>query len=388
MTQVRDPYDLVGERRLQEHHAAITAFWEGFVARADDLDRGFSSGGGGALPVEVMAELQAVSPDLMWEFGPSDRGHDLCITAEWRDALRPLARAVLSMAPDLPRWTFSEARTPEAWEAFDGVYETRFNGPRNVSRIDVAPGEENRVALTAHGAAGGEALCSEALALATLALGEAVDRDWIGAVDGVRTGGGLRRLFRKPEDAVFDPAGFAQAFEKAMAKIRSTLPSRPLSASSIMEGEVSLIQPNGVHPDCPRHDLVTFVTPSMAYAMAALKTASFCSANHSRHGEWFFTLEIPRSDAAPFDEVTERGAVEERVFEVLSRDGCGGLAASGHGTDTVYVDCASPRPEEAAQRLANAFRDAPWFGDAGLRFLDAGLSGERFALPGFLGPMH
>ena len=77
---------------------AIRDFWSGFAQNADAIDAAFSSGANDilALSRDVMAPLGDIAPELMWEFGPSDRGHSLCITPEWRSALRPLARTVVA----------------------------------------------------------------------------------------------------------------------------------------------------------------------------------------------------------------------------------------------------------------------------------------------------
>ncbi|MHA3914147.1 hypothetical protein [Halovulum sp. GXIMD14793] len=101
-----DPYDFAATMLPQDQHDAIAAFWEAFAAGADTLDHAFESRDGDLVSqsVGVMDALKAVSENLMWEFGPSDRGHALCVTAEWRSELRALARLVIRMAPDLPRW--------------------------------------------------------------------------------------------------------------------------------------------------------------------------------------------------------------------------------------------------------------------------------------------
>ncbi|GEM_PF-6435225 len=100
-----DPYDYVASLIGEETRAKIATFWRVFASKTDAIEDMFSYPDGGQLDiVEIMQALVPVSPDLMWEFGPSDRGSRLCVTAELRDELRSLARLVRQIAPDLPRW--------------------------------------------------------------------------------------------------------------------------------------------------------------------------------------------------------------------------------------------------------------------------------------------
>ena len=91
-----DPYDVVATRLLTAKADPIHRFWEGFRDNADELDGLFSTGEGNLARVsEIMAPLGDIAPDLMWEFGPSEKGHNICITAEWRHELRALDRGVV-----------------------------------------------------------------------------------------------------------------------------------------------------------------------------------------------------------------------------------------------------------------------------------------------------
>ena len=186
MSGLRTPYDVAGERMLAGKLDAIRDFWSGFAQNADAIDAAFSSGANDilALSRDVMAPLGDIAPELMWEFGPSDRGHSLCITPEWRSALRPLARTVVAMAPDLPRWRFLTARTDNSAEMFAQNFQARFDVPITLERIEVAPGVDRKVQMTGVGTGSAEALGNQVLAIGTYLLGEEMDWAWFGRVGG------------------------------------------------------------------------------------------------------------------------------------------------------------------------------------------------------------
>src|SRR5262249_26132051 len=64
--------------------ARIDAWWDEFRARTGDLDAVFGKQKEWDLPEWMARHLQAVDPDLMWEYGPAVRGdgHRLVITPE------------------------------------------------------------------------------------------------------------------------------------------------------------------------------------------------------------------------------------------------------------------------------------------------------------------
>src|SRR5262245_44721576 len=95
-----DPADRAEARRRNRIVKKIDAWWEEFVSRADDCDALFRQRKRWNLPAWMHEHLGAVSPHLMWEFGPGEPdGHCLVITTEHRHELRPLGEAVLSRAP-------------------------------------------------------------------------------------------------------------------------------------------------------------------------------------------------------------------------------------------------------------------------------------------------
>lgn len=372
-----DPYDLVATEGCAGHATAIARFWQQFTAAADALDRGFSAGEvAGSL--DVMAELQAVHPDLMWEFGPSDRGHALCITAEWRDALRPLARAVLAAAPDLPRWRFSDARGAAGAAGVAELFEARAQEPLQINAMQAVAGRDGRIGLDVMGHGAEDRLSVQAQVLAEIVLGEAACRDWVGQVT-LRSGPGLlaRLSGRRP---VFDAATFVAGFAAVRAQMRDALPG-PLAQHDPDAGPIGLLRMKAMREGSGRPDLVTFSTASDTYATAALDGRGFASCNHSRHGEFFAFLRVPHDGTPPLaTDVGARAEIEAALHRVLSQAGIGGLVAAGHGTAAVYLDFGMTDLRRGLELLARSFAPRPWAQRATIHFLEAGLSAMPISL--------
>ncbi|MEL6838604.1 MAG: hypothetical protein AAFP85_04890 [Pseudomonadota bacterium] len=377
MANQTDPYSFAAGRLPTETRQAIRAFWSHFQDHADALDQCFRSNMTDMTtdPTDVMGALAAVSPDLMWEFGPSDRGHALTITAEWKDANRPLARAVCMMAPNLPRWRLYEVRSVEA-DNIDAAeyFAARFREPLVLTGIDTAVGRTGRIDLVAHGPAKADTLEDHAIKIATSILGEEVERDWLGFVDAARTPkAGLLGRLRGQRPVPLDAIAFADSFRAAIALAKSKMPTTPYSAMSLKDRGMVLVKPSKMPADHPRSDLLFFVTTSSPYAEAVLLGGRFSSRCYSLHDEWFLYLRIPRSADAPFDDVQDRYDIEERLHDALSKDGLGGMVAAGHGREAVYIDVAVTDVALGIERIAGAIQGEVYAEGATLHFLDEGV---------------
>ncbi len=369
---------------------AIRRFWDGFAVHADMLDEIFGSGRGEIDHVsEVMAELRNVSPDLMWEFGPSERGHMLTITSEWRHGLRALARAVVNMAPKLERFAVVDARDGNEGGLLDGNFEARFGLPISVSEISTAPGRDNKVAMTGKGPGDEDRIGNEVLALGTFLLGEAVDRNWFGDVASETQSSGLLSIFgRKKAAGAFDPEAFRAKFEATIATIAKSLPETRRADADFESEERLVMQLNGAHVETGRPDLFLFNTVSEPYFTAALTTTRFASVNHSRLGEWFLFVRIPRTSETPYDDVGDRYALEEALHTALSAAGLGGVMAAGHGQEAVYIDIAAETPDAALPLIARTLEATPGFSGFTVHFLEAGLAQTGLPLENFVAPRN
>ncbi len=380
-----DPYDFAADRLLPGKVEAIRAFWQRFEAGAEDLDRAFDTGEGiREVSTSVMGALAEVSPHLMWEFGPSERGHSICITPEWRHDLRPAARAVAKMAPEMRRFEVLEARTPSKLDVWEGDFVARFRKPATLSRIEVQPGEDGKVRMIGTGSGTDKEIGNDVLALGTLLLGEQVDWNWFGDVEIVRQKKKLFGGWQGGEPMAFDAEAFIASFDDARARLEAARPDTPYSDCDVEEGERSLLKLRGGHPGCGRTDLIMMNTRSEVHALAACTTARFSSINHSRFGEWFFFVRIPRGPEATFDQVDERYEVEELLHGVLSGAGLGGLVAGAHGQDHVYVDIAATDLDAALPLVAMTLREHPYFKDTTIHFLEQGLPEIAFPVSSFL----
>ena len=104
-------FDASDPEAVAEHRATvgrIDAFWTAFKATHGEISASFAPDSTWDLPQWMSDNLQAISPDLMWEYGPALRcdGHRLVITPESDKRLRPMTEAILARAPELPGWEF------------------------------------------------------------------------------------------------------------------------------------------------------------------------------------------------------------------------------------------------------------------------------------------
>lgn len=378
-----DPYDIAAQRLLPVKIDAIRRFWEHFVAHAEELDGIFATKQGELDRVaSIMSPLKEIDPDVMWEFGPSEKGHAICITAEWRNALRATARAVVNMAPDMERFAVTDARTGNTSELLEENFTARFQMPITVSSIACKRGSDNKVEMTGTGPGSEEQTGNEILGLATYLLGETMDRAWFGDVNTAKLKSGLLGFARKSAPT-FDPEAFKAAFASAVEDIRADLPVARRAEADLEGEQRTLIQCNELVPQTGRSDLIMFNTASESYAQAAITTTRFSSVNHSRHHEWFAFLRVPRGPETPFDDVDDRYVLEDRVHSALSGAGLGGFIAGGHGREAVYVDMALDQIDGGLGVLAGALNETPGFADMSVHFLEAGLAEAGFPLSSF-----
>ena len=381
MSNTKTPYDFAAQRIGKDTRDKIAGFWSTFAQHADDIDDMFSQAGGGTADiVEIMQALKLVSKDLMWEFGPSDRGHKLCVTAEFRDDLRPLARLVMRMAPDLPRWRFVDARLPESPEMLEQMHENRFHSRITVEKTEASIGIGGRIDQMAYGSGTKEELFVQTLNISTLLLGEEMERDWIGLVEAMpNKSGGLLGLLRKSKTEPFDVGAWLEMMHVQIKHAQGLMPDVPYSKLDIEMRPYSLASNLNLLPDHRRNDLMTFIATNETYLQAAVRGGRFSSRCHSRFGEWFMYLQFPYSPDAQTDPLDQRAQLEERLHELLAENDLGGMVAAGHGSESEYIDFAVT-DVGAAVALIQADLDTGEFAErATLHFMDMGV--EDVVLP-------
>ncbi len=376
-----DAYDYAASRLDAGTLDRVDAFWAAFAEQASTIDRYFTGPEDMALdlPKFMGAALKGVSDDIMWEFGPSDRGHALTVTAEWRDDLRPLARALHDRAPDLPRWRFHEARGPIPDEEVIPMAEARMRRPLAIETVAATLGDNRAVDLAVTGSASAEEMESQAILLFSLMMGEARDRAWLGFVEAEGRGrlGGLLGKARKP--ATLDVGPLRAAIEDCFAQARDLAPDKAFCDLPLDDREVSAMQSNepGTGP-APRDDLIVLTSAYPEMTLAQLNAPRFASERFSRFGETFVLAKIAREDER-FDDVAARYDLEERLHAALSASRTGGLVGGAHGADHVYIDLALLNVEVGIETAVETLRAAEVPRRAWILFADPGLEG--FAVP-------
>lgn len=380
-----DPYDYFARQPGAEADKCIAEFWKYFEENADKLDHIFNSKSPERLATvsDITEAVSQISPDLMWEFGPAEQGHTLAITAEWRDELRPLARAVVMAAPSLARWSFVDVRPAEQeFDNFVDNFAARFRTSLTVSDVRAQPGRGGRIDLAISGVGKDSKVSEQGLMIATELLGEQVERNWPGAIDTgtVKKAGFIQRLRGQTEQVDdFDPKAFLDHFRGAIAQAKSQLPDMPYSSIALNDRGTYLYQVQGMLQDHVRSDMMTYSTSNEKFANNLINMPQFSSQTHSIHGEWFCGVRIARSDDAPFDDVLERGKIEDALHNALSVDGVGGFVGGGHGSEAVYTDLALIDIETGLERIIDVVTKAGLAEHAQITFLDQGLG--DFVIP-------
>ena len=173
-------------------HAAVVqridAWWNAFAAKTGDLDDLFSRRSEWDLPAWMHEHLNAISPHLMWEFGPavSGEGHRLVITPESQRHLRPMVDTLLERAPKIAGWEFYAYRLAEDVDMAVQTVAGRTGDDLSGTLVTAAIGDLNRINLTYHspdttGPDDEQAMNNAFVATETL-LGEEVLDKWVAAI--------------------------------------------------------------------------------------------------------------------------------------------------------------------------------------------------------------
>lgn len=176
----------LGRRR----HDPNEAFWAWWVDARPGIEAAIADGSLGDHVEEVSRQVQAIHPDLEWEFAPgTSSAHVLCVTAAGRRELRSVAeRWRLAGPPPDARWSYASARPPAV-----GREGTILNlGPVQLAydevRFGTSPGEDGSgLDVVVHHPAFASIDVDAARQVAFLALDWTLGEDdverWIGSID-------------------------------------------------------------------------------------------------------------------------------------------------------------------------------------------------------------
>ncbi len=370
-----DAYDYAASRLARQCEDQIAKFWARFESHAESFDRCFSEGVEFDVPKAVDEAMSHLPGALMWEFGPSDKGHALKLTAEDSYELRPLARAVVANAPELPRWVFSDVRGPEPVESVIKMLEARRQRPTTIEAVDVDLDVDRSIALNVLSASERNEAISEGLILFSVLFGETVERNWLGTIDVSQP---KRKLFGRRKPQQIDVAALQKNVVAKIDEAKGLRPSVRFDTPATEDTEMTLLKPGASPAAWPREDLIVLSTRYTELEKALLDINFFASERFSAFGETFVIVQIARTDDR-FDQVDARYDIEDAVGSDLATQGLGAVISGGHGAENVYLTIALGDVETGVATVSETLQRANVAHEAWIHFPDQGL--QDFTVP-------
>jgi len=391
----RDPHNRTESASYSELLARIDKWWEAFEATKEKILDSFKPEMA-ALRNDWLHEwmeqnLQAIHPELMYEFGPAieGKGHRLVITPEVDTHLRPLVDLLLQRRPSLDGWEFYTYRPPESVELANWTVEGRTKRSLNGCLVTAVMGQFRRINVTVYsphcsGPDDQESQAASFIAAESLLGEERLDK-WCGAVETVPLPkvGVLGKLLGSQSKERGGPRPLpldrlVPTFDALIASNSEQLPNRPYadiardSSHSYAALEISSADPNG---EFPWSDMFTAITSDVALWEAAHNGVPFYSCRFSRFNETFAFLKIEglySSDA--------RGEIEDAINEALLLSNLGGVIGGGAGSNFSYIDLALTDVRKAAAAMFAKLRERKLPFRTWLLFFDKHLSAEWIGL--------
>jgi hypothetical protein len=303
-----DPEESTAHTSIERN---IDDWWYQFACKANDIDDLFSHRSEWDLPAWMERHLQAISADLMWEFGQAVRGdgHRLVITPEAEKHLRPLVQTLLERAPSLTGWEFYAYRLPEDLEMAHQMVTVRAGGDLSGTLATAMIAQHNRIDLcyyshTTRNTHDKQALHNAFVATETL-LGEELLDKWVGSisVDHLRRSSGIAKLLNRGGQAIrglIPLERLRPTVSALVASIQDQLPDKPLY---VLQPDIDAPDSQTTHflmeleptpaDEYPGHqDLFVAVTANANLWRAMREDALFYSERYSRHGETFCYLKL------------------------------------------------------------------------------------------------
>jgi hypothetical protein len=330
----------------------IDSWWRDFDAKRDDITAHFKQRAKWDLAGWMERNLQAIDPNLCWEFGPAVRGagHRLVITPESAHHLRPLVRVILERAPGLPGWEFYEYRLEEDLESAQSTVEGREGYDITGLLFRASLGNHNRIDLkyTSPDIADFEdgAALRAAFVTVECLLGERCLNNWIGAIE-VAPLPEPNRLRSSPGHDAKPPPGFRRldhlkdTVDALIGSVYEQHPPRP--HHEWVEGaEWTLweLEPEEADDYVQRQDLFVAVSANPKLWTAAHSGELFWSERFSRCGETFCYVKLDGSEGLGDAEFADRSEIEDALNAVLKPRALGCCFGGGTGRRYSYVDLA------------------------------------------------
>ena len=355
----------------------IGALWRSISVVSEDSEK---------LVQVARRELAGIHPELGCELWTEDEGgtRRLALSVRGQPCLRPLARAVMNGAPELPGIALSGERP--ALKLGRALERARASAGLELRNTRVRAGftRGHLLAIAIHDAAFRGADPEQARRASELVcegvLGERVLDDWVESVAAVPLAGGgsLPVLNPGAEPAALAPISeLANRVHAGIEGVLAGLPERPCHQRH-REGEWTMFETQPERADdWPEQDDLLMATTSMPEMLKSfLQGSPFYSGRFSRHRERFCYLKL---DAAGLDgraRLEQRSLLEDAFDRALVPEGLGCVVGNGFGVRYSYVDLALVDPENSLERVRRVARElgAPersWF-----LFCDAELACE------------
>lgn len=344
-----DPNHPEEAANVQEKIAAIDRWWQAFQANLGDIAKVFKRRSDFDLPRFMEENLQAIDPDLMWEFGPALRqpGDRLVITPESQRHLRPLLRTLLERGPKIADWEFYPYRPAESAEMVLETVKARVGVKIEGALVEPSFGHGNKInlhysfpktkKLT-------EEMARQAAFVATEALmGEQVLDTWIGEIG----------LAESAEGNTSRALDLTRTQATVAALIRGRLDQLPATPRKDITQEdqwssVELEPPEAAEDYEGRADLVVATIQDVALFEAIHCGLPFSSACFSKVGETFCYLKLDGAELGDANIVDFRTPIEEALNPALMAAGAGCVIGGGSGLRYAYIDLALTEVKRAA----------------------------------------
>lgn len=354
----------------------IDAWWHEFARSTDRLEQLFQQVDRWDLPGWMERHLQAIHPELMWEFGPgvATGRHRLVITPETHAELRPLVEDIVARAPRISGWEFYTYRLAEKQEHAASTVIARTGVKLDGVTVAAAIGEANRIDLVyrweqfPHDR---ESAFDAAFVATESLLGErSLDR-WVGMINAVDD------LTPKETGQRFLPLSRLQpTFSSLVDSAKAQLPAEPFAARiEDAQWAVLKLKPQEARDYADRDDLLTSMTCDADLVAATFSEAPFYSERFSRCDETFCYLKVDGADAAEMD-FQDREDMEEAVRIALESQELGCLIGAGTGLRYTYAELALTDVKRGIAAVSRAMREGNVSRRSWIHFHDADLAAE------------
>jgi hypothetical protein len=331
----------------------IDHWWRQFQAKTRDLEELFARRSEWDLPSWMADHLQAIDPQLMWEYGPAVRqpGHRLVITPEAERWLRPLVQTLVERAPRVTGWEFYDYRLAESVEQAQMSVHGRTGGDLAQMRVELRIGQARKIDLlycSPYCSDGDNQQARSAAFVATESLlGEQTLDLWIGEIEvAPPPKSGLLSAFRRQNRRV-DAARLLPlerlkpTVDALIGSMLEQLPDAPCYTFIRDTPWTSYTIKPQENDDYPaRDDMYVGVTGRPDVFETAHSAGIFHSGCFSRHGETFCYVKIDGSQGLADSRFADRAAIEDALHDALVAEKLGGAIGGGTGVRYSYVDLA------------------------------------------------